>query len=71
MIYAYSEQDDNGNYQTADGTRYLVHFASRVHGKVRDCWKQYESDEAALEAMGLTAVPVEVPEEELLGEQAE
>lgn len=71
MVYAYSEQNDNGNYQTAEGTRYLVHFAARVHGKVRDCWQQYDSKEAALEAMGLTAVPVEVPEEQLLIEQAE
>lgn len=64
MIYAYKERNKNGNYQTAAGTRYFVHFASRLHGKVRDCWKSYESKEAALEAMRLTAVPVEVPEDE-------
>lgn len=54
MIYAYKERNKNGNYQTAAGTRYFVHFAVRVHGKVSDCWKQYDSEEAALEAMRLT-----------------
>ena len=53
MIYAYKERNKNGNYQTAAGTRYFVYFAARVHGKVRDCWKAYESKEAALEYFGL------------------
>lgn len=66
MIYAYKERNKNGDYQTAAGTRYFVYFAARLHGNVRDCWKQYESKEAALEAMRLTAVPVP---EELLTEQ--
>lgn len=69
MIYAYKERNKNGNYQTAAGTRYFVYFAARVHGKVRDCWKAYESKEAALEAMKLTAVPV--PEEEFLTEDTD
>lgn len=64
MIYAYTEQNDNGNYVDLNGVRYIVHLAARLHGKVRDCWKSYESKEAALEAMRLTAVPV--PEEQLL-----
>lgn len=54
MIYAYKERNKNGNYQTAAGTRYFVYFASRLHGKVRDCWKAYESKEAALDQFGLT-----------------
>lgn len=63
MIYAYKERNNDGNYQTAAGTRYIVHTASRLHGAVRDCWKEYESLEAALEAMKLSPVPA--PEEEL------
>lgn len=65
MIYAYKERNKDGNYQTAAGTRYLVHTASRVHGARRDCWREYESLEAALEAMKLEPVPVseeEMPE---------
>lgn len=54
MIYAYKERNKNGNYQTSAGTRYFVYFAARLHGAVRDCWKQYESKEAALEYFGLT-----------------
>ena len=52
----------SGNYQTAAGTRYLVHTARKVHGVRRDCWREYESLEAALAAMKLTLVPV--PEEQ-------
>lgn len=63
MIYAYRERNSNGNYQTSDGTRYLVHTARRVHGARRACWKEYESLEAALAAMDLEPVPV--PEEEM------
>lgn len=63
MIYAYKERNKDGNYQTAAGTRYIVHTASRIHGARRDCWKEYESLEAALAAMKLEPVPV--PEEEL------
>ena len=63
MIYAYKERNEGGNYQTAAGTRYLVHTARRVHGARRDCWRAYESLEAALDAMKLEPVPV--PEEEL------
>lgn len=63
MIYAYKERNKDGNYQTAAGTRYLVHTASRIHGVRRDCWREYESLEAALEAMKLSPVPV--PENEL------
>lgn len=63
MIYAYKERNKGGNYQTAAGVRYLVHTASRVHGARRECWQEYESLEAALEAMKLSPVPV--PEEEL------
>lgn len=58
MIYAYKERNKNGNYQTAAGTRYLVHTASRVHGARRACWKEYESLAAALAAMKLEPVPV-------------
>lgn len=65
MIYAYKERNKDGNYQTAAGTRYLVHTARRVHGARRACWKEYESLEAALVAMKLEPVPI--PEEELLG----
>lgn len=65
MIYAYKERNKDGNYQTSAGTRYLVHTASRVHGARRECWKEYESLEAALDAMKLEPVPVPVPEEEL------
>ena len=57
MIYAYKERNKDGNYQTAAGTRYLVHTARRVHGAKRACWKEYESLEAALDAMKLTPVP--------------
>lgn len=63
MIYAYKERNKEGNYQTAAGTRYLVHTASRVHGARRDCWREYESLEDALATMKLTPVPV--PEEEM------
>jgi hypothetical protein len=68
MIYEYKERNANGNYQAADGTRYLVHTARRVHGVRRACWQEYESLEAALEAMQLepVPVPVPVPEEETL-----
>lgn len=58
MVYAYKERNKAGNYQTAAGTRYLVHMAKRVHGARRDCWREYESIEAALEDMKLTPVPV-------------
>lgn len=58
MIYAYKERNKSGNYQTAAGTRYLVHTACRVHGARRACWKEYESLESALAAMKLTLVPV-------------
>lgn len=64
MIYAYEERNKDGNYQTAAGTRYLVHTARKVHGVRRACWKEYESLEAALAAMKLEPVPV--PEDELL-----
>lgn len=60
MIYAYKERNKAGNYQTAAGTRYLVHTASRVHGARRACWKEYESLDAALAAMKLKPVPPEV-----------
>lgn len=63
MIYAYREWNADGDYQTDDGTRYIVHTASRIHGARRDCWQEYESLEAALEAMKLSPVPVQ--EEEL------
>ena len=53
MIYAYKEQNEEGNYQTSDGTRYLVHTARRVHGARRACWREYESLEAALAEMKL------------------
>lgn len=66
MIYAYKERNKDGNYQTAAGTRYLVHTARRVHGARRECWKEYESLEAALAAMKLSPVPV--PEEEIEAE---
>ena len=64
MIYAYKERNKEGNYQTAAGTRYLVHTARRVHGARRACWREYESLEAALAAMKLEPVPV--PEDETL-----
>lgn len=64
MIYAYKERNNDGNYQTAEGERYLVHTARRVHGARRSCWREYESLAAALAAMQLEPVPV--PEEELL-----
>lgn len=54
MIYAYKERNENGNYVDLNGMRYIVHLAARLHGKVRDCWKPYESKEAALEQFGLT-----------------
>jgi len=57
MIYAYKEKNKNGNYRTTDGTRYIVHTASRVHGARRACWHEYESLKSALEAMKLTPVP--------------
>lgn len=63
MIYAYKERNEAGNYETLDGTRYIVHTASRVHGARRACWQEYVSLEAALVDMGLSPVPV--PEEEL------
>lgn len=69
MIYAYKERNKDGNYQTAAGTRYIVHTASRIHGARRDCWQKYESLEAALEAMKLETVPVpdeEMPEGEVI-----
>lgn len=59
MIYAYKVRNKNGNYQTAAGTRYLVHTASRVHGARRACWNEYESLAAALAAMKLTPVPID------------
>lgn len=62
MIYAYQERNEDGNYQTADGTRYQVHTASRVHGAKRACWREYESLEDALEAMKLEPVPVPMDE---------
>lgn len=73
MIYAYKERNKNGNYQTAAGTRYIVYFASRLHGKVRDCWKAYESKEAALEAFGLQTYidPEALMEEQLLTENTD
>lgn len=57
MIYAYKERNKGGNYQTAAGTCYLVHTASRVHGARRACWKEYENLEGALAAMKLEPVP--------------
>lgn len=58
MIYAYKVRNKDGDYQTSTGTRYLLHTASRIHGVRRDCWKEYESLETALESMQLTPVPV-------------
>ena len=68
MIYAYKERNKAGNYQTAAGTRYLVHTASRVHGAKRSCWREYESLEAALAAMKLEPVPAPEPELDENGE---
>lgn len=59
MIYAYKERNKLGNYQTAAGTRYIVHPASRLMGVVKKCWKEYENLEAALEAMKLSPVAEE------------
>lgn len=53
MIYAYKEPSDAGNYVDADEVRWTVHFAARLHGNVRDCWKAYDSKAAALEFFGL------------------
>lgn len=64
MIYAYKERNKNGDYQTAAGTRYIVHFASRLHGKVRDCWKAYDSKEAALASFKLIPYMDDIDESE-------
>ena len=69
MIYAYKERNKEGNYQTAAGTRYLVHTARRVHGARRECWREYESMDAVLAAMKLEPIPVreeEMPEGEVI-----
>ena len=60
MIYAYKERNKKGNYHTRAGTRYMVYTARRVHGARRDCWKEYESLEAALTAMKLEPVKDEM-----------
>lgn len=57
MIYAYKEKNNQGNYQTSDGTRYVVYTASQLLGVVKSCWHEYDSLEAALDEMGLTPVP--------------
>lgn len=57
MIYAYKEKNALGNYQTPDGTRYVVYTASRLLGIVKECWKEYESHEDALAMMQLRPVP--------------
>lgn len=57
MIYAYREQNDAGNYQTADGARFMVYTAASLHGAVRDCWQEFESLAAALAAWGLEPLP--------------
>jgi hypothetical protein len=62
MIYAHRIQDDNGEYVDSTNQRWAVIKASRILGKRRSYWQEFESLEAALEYWGLT--PFMAPDEE-------
>lgn len=64
MIYAHKIQDGTGDYVDAENVRWNVLTASRIYGKKRDYWQEFESLEDALEYWGLTLImPIE-PETE-------
>lgn len=67
MIYAYKEQNEMGDYVDAVNQRFVVITASRIYGKRRPCWQEFESLEAALEYWELTPI-LPIPDEEDLTE---
>lgn len=60
MIYAYKEKYEFGEYVDTFNQRWAVATASRIGGKMRDYWQEFESLEAALEEWELTPyMPIE------------
>lgn len=55
MIYARKNKNECGDYVDTAAARWSVMFAANPYNPAR--WQQFDSEEAALEALGLTFDP--------------